>query len=47
MIGSSKDGNISIINFCHTVKVSKGAKIGNRYNQIPQLTQDTKGKVTN
>ena len=22
-------------------KVSKGAKIRNRYNQVPQLTQDT------
>ena len=29
------------------VKVSKGAKIRNRYNQVPQLTQDTNGKVTN
>ena len=28
-------------------KVSKGAKIRNRYNQVPHLTQDTKGKVTN
>ena len=28
-------------------KVSKGAKISNRYNQVPQLTQDTNGKVTN
>ena len=28
-------------------KVSKGAKIGNRYNQVPHLTQDTNGKVTN
>ena len=28
-------------------KVSKGAKIRNRYNQEPHLTQDTKGKVTN
>ena len=27
--------------------VSKGAKIGNRYNQVPYLTQDTNGKVTN
>ena len=27
-------------------KVSKGAKIRNRYNQVPHLTQDTKGKVT-
>ena len=29
------------------VKVSKGAKIRNRYNQAPHLTQDTNGKVTN
>ena len=28
-------------------KVSKGAKIKNRYNQIPHLTQDTDGKVPN
>ena len=28
-------------------KVSKGAKISNRYNQVPHLTQDTNGKVTN
>ena len=28
-------------------KVSKGAKIGNQYNQVPHLTQDTNGKVTN
>ena len=27
-------------------KVSKGAKIRNRYNQVPHLTQDTSGKVT-
>ena len=27
-------------------KVSKGAKIRNRYNQVPYLTQDTNGKVT-
>ena len=26
-----------------TVKVSKGAKIRNRYNQVPHLTQDTNG----
>ena len=29
------------------MKVSKGAKIRNRYNQVPHLTQDTDGKVTN
>ena len=28
-------------------KVSKGAKIRNRYNQVRHLTQDTNGKVTN
>ena len=28
-------------------KVRKGAKIRNRYNQVPNLTQDTNGKVTN
>ena len=28
------------------MKVSKGAKIRNRYNQVPHLTQDTNGKVT-
>ena len=27
-------------------KVSKDAKIGNRYNQVPNLTLDTNGKVT-
>ena len=29
------------------IKVSKGAKIRNRYNQVPHVTQDTNGKVTN
>ena len=29
------------------LKVSKGAKIRNRYNQVPHLTQDTNRKVTN
>ena len=28
-------------------KNSKGAKIRNRYNQVPHLTQGTNGKVTN
>ena len=28
-------------------KVSKGAKIRNQYNQVPHMTQDTNGKVTN
>ena len=29
------------------MKVSKVAKIRKRYNQVPHLTQDTNGKVTN
>ena len=29
------------------LKVSKGAKIRNRYNQVPHLTRHTKRKVTN
>ena len=29
------------------LKVSKCAKIRNGYNQVPHLTQDTNGKVTN
>ena len=33
--------------FSETMKVSKGAKIRNRYNQVPHMTQDTNGKVTN
>ena len=32
---------------CAQFKVSKGAKIRDRYNQVPHLTQDTNGKVTN
>ena len=36
------------LDFCKPFnKVSKGAKIRNRYNQVPHLTQDTNGKVTN
>ena len=29
------------------IKVSKGVKIRNQYNQVPHLTQDTNGTVTN
>ena len=35
------------LNLLKPIKVSKGAKIRNRYNQVPHLTQDTNGKVTN
>ena len=37
----------SIMTFLRQIKVSNGAKIRNRYNQVPHLTQDTKGKDTN
>ena len=33
--------------YTRSCKVSKGAKIRNRYNQVPHLIQDTNGKVTN
>ena len=33
--------------FYSVFKVSKGAKIRNRINQVPHLTQDTNGKVAN
>ena len=38
---------LSYFNLDLWVKVSKGAKIWNRYNQVPHLTQDINGKVTN
>ena len=41
-----RSANVSAI-FKKGFKVSKGAKIRNRYNQVPHLTQDTNGKVTN
>ena len=40
--------NVTEVNFVIILlKVSKVAKIRNRYNQVPHLTQDTNGKVTN
>ena len=39
--------HITIVFLPKLVKVSKGVKIRNRYNQVPHLTQDTNGKVTN
>ena len=35
------------IGFSGNTVVSKGEKIRNRHNQVPHLTQDTNGKVTN
>ena len=54
-VGYSQSAAIYISNLtsmdCYSgemgLKVSKGAKIRNRYNQVPHLTQDTNGKVTN
>ena len=37
----------SVFGMCFVIKVSRGANIRNRYNQVPHLTQDTNGKVTN
>ena len=42
-----RDGSKGQIPLNFNYKVSKGAKIGNRYNQVPHLTQDTNWKVTN
>ena len=43
-----KDTRIHVFTDCQpAIKVSKCAKIRNRYNQVPHLTQDTNGKVTN
>ena len=44
MLSADKE---TVGNLCNNeYKVSKGAKIRNRYNQVPHLTQDTNGKVT-
>ena len=43
LIGGDNFPDISMM----CIKVSKGAKIRNQYNQVPHLTQDTNGKVTN
>ena len=39
--------NMCVRHFLVIVKISKGAKIRSRYNQVPHPTQDTNGKVTN
>ena len=39
--------NSNVSQYTATFKVSKGAKIRSRYNQVPHPTQDTNGKVTN
>ena len=45
-INSRSKATIKVVFFVY-LKVSRGAKIRNRYNQVPHLTQDTNGKVTN
>ena len=51
IVGLDFDMNNTLLRTCidyyaHVVKVRKRAKIRNRYNQAPNLTQDTNGKVT-
>ena len=43
----SNDFFVNGIRHCCCFEVSKGAKNRYRYNQVPHLTQDTNGKVTN
>ena len=43
LIPQQDKSNLEIRN----IKVSKGARIRKRYNQVPLLTQDTNEKVTN
>ena len=44
---SRLDSNHCASGYWITRKVSKDAKIRNRYNQVPHMTQDTNGKVIN
>ena len=39
--------NNALLTCLYQLKVSKGAMIRNRYNQVPYLTQVTNGKETN
>ena len=44
---ANRGSTLDVLTVCETFsKVRKMAKIRNRYNQAPNLTQDTKGKVT-
>ena len=47
MVGMRAHAEVRVRVDWSKLKVSKGAKIRNRYNQVPHLTQDTNGKVTN
>ena len=46
-VDTTNESQMSAFSQQVTTKVSNGAKIRNRYNQVPHLTQDTNGKVTN
>ena len=41
------DRNLTLMTSLMKVSKGKGTKFRNRYNQVPYLTQDTNGKVTN
>ena len=47
MVCSELDNNYIVVLVRCQIKVSKGAKIRNRYNQVPHLIQETNGKVIN
>ena len=47
MAGVPENGFKAAEKLLDLMKVSKGAKIRNRYNQVPHLAQDTNLKVTN
>ena len=41
------NGRVKFSDELSAIQISKGSKIRNRFNQVPHLTQDTNGKVTN
>ena len=45
-VGNNNNLDRDTFSNVNVIKVSKGAKIRNRYNQVSHLTQDTNGKVT-
>ena len=44
VFAKSRARQVHDMSLIQVVKVSKGAKIRNQYNQVPHLTQDTNGK---
>ena len=45
-VTNTTQSNTSLSDILLSVRISKGAKIRGPYNQVPHLTQDTNGKVT-